>query len=201
MFADTKGVCRRRQMDLATVELNRRRSLSLHEQNGENNSILPKTDIKLNYSDILFEATKKHFYLLTKRYGLPTIVCNLTKKVEHHKPQETLLNEWYQAAVEYINSTSVSKEKEKIIYYHCDLKSERRQPRFYRQYYEVSCSMIEKTNMFCFIPHLRNNKTYLLSLQNGVIRSNCVDCLDRTNVYQQIIGTAVMVLQVIKFHS
>jgi hypothetical protein len=35
----------------------------------------------------------------------------------------------------------------------------------------------------------------MLSLQNGVIRSNCIDCLDRTNVYQQIIGTAVMMIQ------
>jgi hypothetical protein len=49
--------------------------------------------------------------------------------------------------------------------------------------------------MFCFLPHLRCNNTYLLVLQNGVIRSNCVDCLDRTNVFQQVIGTAVMVNQ------
>jgi hypothetical protein len=49
--------------------------------------------------------------------------------------------------------------------------------------------------MFTFVPHLRCNNTYLLTLQNGVIRSNCIDCLDRTNVFQQVIGTAVMVNQ------
>ena len=49
--------------------------------------------------------------------------------------------------------------------------------------------------MFCFIPYILSNNTYLLSLQNGVIRSNCIDCLDRTNVYQQIIGTAVVIIQ------
>lgn len=27
-----------------------------------------------------------------------------------------------------------------------------------------------------------------IEFQNGVIRSNCVDCLDRTNSFQEIIG-------------
>lgn len=49
--------------------------------------------------------------------------------------------------------------------------------------------------MFTFIPHLRCSGSYLLELQKGIIRSNCVDCLDRTNVFQQVIGTAVMVSQ------
>ena len=49
--------------------------------------------------------------------------------------------------------------------------------------------------MFFFIPYISTNNTYLLSLQNGVIRSNCIDCLDRINDYQQIIGTAVVIIQ------
>ena len=45
-------------------------------------SILPKPDIKLNFSDIRFDATKRHFYILSKRYGQPSVVCNLTKAQE-----------------------------------------------------------------------------------------------------------------------
>ena len=63
-----------------------------------------------------------HFYLLTKRYGTPIIVCNLTKKNKEESKQEDLLNESYLAAVEFINSNNESKEK--IIYYHYELKKE-----------------------------------------------------------------------------
>lgn len=83
----------------------------------------------------------------------------------------------------------------KIIYCHYDLKQERRSLWFYYNFYLIAYNFTEITNMFSFIPDLRCNNEYLLELQNGIIRSNCVDCLDRTNVFQQVIGTAVMVSQ------
>ena len=157
----------------------------------EQNSILPKPEINLNYSDIKFDATKRHFENIFKRYGKPCLVCNLTKKSEKKKQQETLLNKWYEKALSYINNNL--NDDEKIIYNHYDLKILRKDPKFYKKYCDESCKLIRKTNLFCFLPYDTNN--YMLSLQNGVIRSNCVDCLDRTSVYQQIIGTAVMVIQ------
>ena len=163
-------------------------------------SILPKPDIKLNFSDIKFDATKRHFFMLYKRYGMPSVVCNLMKKKEK-KQQETLLSEWYLKSIHYINNTDLKEEllknsnMKKIEYYHYDLKTLRKDKGFYKNYVGEACKQISKTNMFCFIPYVLANNTYLLSLQNGVIRSNCVDCLDRTNVYQQIIGTAVVVIQ------
>jgi len=163
----------------------------------EHMKIISLPSIVVNYSDIFFEKTKRHFYLLTKRYGTPIIVCNLTRKKKEESKQEDLLNESYLSAVEFLNSNNDLKEDEKIIYYHYDLKKERREIQFYRRFYEISYNLIEQTNMFAFIPHLRCNTTYKLELQSGVIRSNCVDCLDRTNVFQQVIGTAVMVNQVI----
>jgi hypothetical protein len=156
----------------------------------EQNSILPKPDIKLNNWDVFYESTKKHFHLLTKRYGAPIIACNLTKKKEK---QEELLNDSYSSAVSYINEQL--SEEEKINYVHYDLKAERRQAKFYQRFYEISYGFSEKTGMFLFVPHLNTNNTYTLELQSGVIRSNCVDCLDRTNVFKQVIGTAVMVNQ------
>ena len=83
----------------------------------------------------------------------------------------------------------------KIIYCHYDLKHERRNLWFYYNFYLIAYNFTEITNMFTFIPHLRCSGSFLLELQKGIIRSNCVDCLDRTNVFQQVIGTAVMVSQ------
>ena len=161
----------------------------------EHNMILPKPEIKVNLTDFTFDATKRHFYLLTQRYGIPCIVCNLTKTKENKKPQETLLNHWYKEGVDYINEHTPSLDNEKIEYVHYDLKALRKEQKFYKRFCDESCLMIRKTNMFCFIPRTKSDNTYMLSLQNGVIRSNCIDCLDRTNVYQQIIGTAVMMIQ------
>ena len=155
------------------------------------NSFYHKPEIKVNLSDIRYEATKRHFASLIERYGVPCIVCNLTKKIEEGKKQETLLNELYFNGISYINDSI--KDFEKIIYYHYDLKSERMKKDFYKQFYEISCPLISKTNLFSFIPDLRNK--YSLSLQNGVIRTNCIDCLDRTNVFQQILGIAVLIIQ------
>ena len=151
-----------------------------------------KPPINLNLSDIEFKATKRHFASLLERYGYPCFACNLTKKIEDiGKEQETLLNEWYYKSVKYINNNI--KNFEKIHYCHYDLKNERGQKNFYKKYYKICGEYIDKTNFFCFMPTIKNK--YSLFLQNGVVRANCIDCLDRTNVFQQILGISVLVLQ------
>ena len=152
----------------------------------------PKPLINVNLSDIRFEATKRHFAILIERYGHPCIVFNLTKKIEDGRPQETLLNEWYYNGVNYINN-NIDDHLEKIIYYHYDLKNKRNEDSFYKQFFDISVQLIDKTNLFLFMPILKNK--YHISLQNGVVRTNCIDCIDRTNVFQQILGIAVMVIQ------
>ena len=156
-------------------------------------SPIKKPIIEVNLSDIRFEATKRHFASLLERYGHPCIAINLTKLIEDGKPQETLLNEWYYNSIKYINNT-IDDEENKIIYYHYDFKSERsNKTKFYKQFYNKSCDYIDITNLFSFMPIIKNK--YHISLQNGVVRTNCIDCLDRTNVFQQILGIAVLVIQ------
>lgn len=156
-------------------------------------SFYSKPPIKINLSDIKFEATKRHFASLLERYGHPCIVCNLTKMIENDgKKEETLLNTWYYNALNYINN-SIEANFGKILYYHYDLKNERNKNDFYKQFYDISCPFISETNIFCFIPKLKNK--YTIFLQDGVVRANCIDCLDRTNVFQQILGIAVLVIQ------
>ena len=127
-----------------------------------------------------------------ERYGVPCIVCNLTKKIEEGKKQETLLNELYFNGIRYINESIKDKTK-KIIYHHYDQKRDKTKENFYKNYYNITCPFISQTNLFSFIPNLKNK--YNLSLQNGVIRANCIDCLDRTNVFQQIVGISVLIIQ------
>lgn len=77
----------------------------------------------VNYFDIHFESTQKHFGGLVARYGLPILACNLTKKAKKFK-SESLLNENYEGAVTYINRQLP--ENQQILYYHYDIKMERR---------------------------------------------------------------------------
>ena len=168
--------------------------------NQTQNAFYQKPEIKVNLSDIRYDATKMHFSKLVERYGLPIIVCNLAKKIEDGKKQESLLSDLYSNGISYINNTTKDSTNniaksipKKILYYHYDLKRERIKKDFYKSFYNISCSLISKINLFSFIPNLENK--YSISLQNGVIRSNCIDCLDRTNVLQQILGIAVLVIQ------
>ena len=159
-------------------------------------NILPKPEIKLNLNDLEFKSTKNHFNNLIERYGEPIIICNLTKKKEKKKKQEQLLNEWYEKSVNYINKKNNEEYKDSykdIQYHHYDLKQLRKDPLFYSKYIDISIYLISQTNLFTYIPYVQNK--YILLLQSGVIRSNCVDCLDRTNVFQQVIGTAVLLIQ------
>lgn len=152
--------------------------------------IEPKPDIKINYCDPYYNSTKLHFDSLIKRYGHPIIACNLTKKNEDHK-QEMLLNDSYSSAINLINY-EILNEEYKLIYYHFDLKHERKDPKFFRKFFNISQNFIDCTNIFGYLPHIRSQNSFKIFLQSGIIRSNCVDCLDRTNVFQQFIGTAVM---------
>ena len=161
----------------------------------ETNFLFFNPVIKVNETDYRFYATFRHFSSLAERYGHPCIVVNLTKKEEINRKQETLLNDFYKQGLDYINSL-LKDDKDKILYYHYDIKKEREEPKYYQKYYKTAIQFVGKTNFFSFIPEVNN--VYRLSLQNGVIRTNCVDCIDRTNVYQQILGSAVLVLQLRK---
>ena len=55
----------------------------------------------------------------------------------------------------------------------------------------IAAEIIEKTDIF----HNGSADSSNLRLQNGVVRTNCVDCLDRTNAAQFVIGKRVLGLQ------
>lgn len=63
---------------------------------------------------------------------------------------------------------------------------------------------LERQGYFAAVPYLEENDSIPLSpsigcvvanLQNGVIRTNCMDCLDRTNVVQSAIGRLILFRQ------
>lgn len=47
---------------------------------------------------------------------------------------------------------------------------------------------ILRMGVFLCMNHSTSSHEQFVELQNGVIRANCVDCLDRTNSFQQLVG-------------
>lgn len=67
---------------------------------------------------------------------------------------------------------------------------------------EIARMTISKTGMYINSPRIIEKPTFGQNkngviLQNGVIRVNCVDCLDRTNTAQFAIGKCALAYQVI----
>ncbi len=52
-----------------------------------------------------------------------------------------------------------------------------------------------RTGMFLCMGSSSSSYEQYLQFQNGVIRANCVDCLDRTNSFQQLVGATVLSIQ------
>lgn len=64
--------------------------------------------------------------------------------------------------------------------------------------YDIAESCISKTKFFKNFNDINNiekeNRKY--DLQNGIVRVNCVDCLDRTNTAMYVFGKCALAHQV-----
>ncbi|XP_028761182.1 phosphoinositide phosphatase SAC1-like [Neltuma alba] len=169
----------------------------------ETSRFSPKPDIVLQRYDPTYEATKLHFEDLAERYGNPIIVFNLIKTVEK-RPREMILRREFANAVGYLNQI-LPKENE-LRYIHWDFHkfSKTKSPNKYGNilgvlrtvareaidltgfYYSGKRNikkMADKTN-----PTSNGISLHSPFFQNGVMRTNCIDCLDRTNIAQFAFG-------------
>ncbi|KAI0691187.1 polyphosphoinositide phosphatase [Cytidiella melzeri] len=166
-------------------------------------SMVPKPPIEIPVMDPFYTAASKHFDDLFSRYGTPITILNLIKRREP-QPRESKLLEEYTNCVSYLNQF-LPKDK-KMIYRAWDMS---------RAYKEKTQDVIgyledlaEESIMMTGFFHsggepyshfLRSEAENegagsvlpwrsTMSLQNGICRVNCVDCLDRTNAAQFVFG-------------
>ena len=57
--------------------------------------------------------------------------------------------------------------------------------------YSVGSDVISQGAFRIIFSHKSSKKSTIISTQNGIIRTNCMDCLDRTNVVQSLIALSV----------
>jgi hypothetical protein len=149
----------------------------------DNSGVTPKPDIDLNLIDPFFSASALHFDNLFERYGSPVYVLNLIKARERTPRESKLLYE-YQNAIEYLNQ-SLPKENQ-ILYEAFDMAraSKTRGQDVIGKLEELAEKVVGFTGFF----HNGVSDLDKPQVQNGVVRTNCIDCLDRTNAAQFVVG-------------
>jgi hypothetical protein len=148
----------------------------------DSTGVSPKPDIELNLVDPFYSAAAMHFDNLFDRYGAPIYVLNLVKSKER-LPRESKLLKEYRNAINYLNQ--FLPEGKKIEHHEFDMSraSKSRDQDVIGSLEAIADNFVPKTGIF------RNgNDTGELELQNGVVRTNCIDCLDRTNAAQFVIS-------------
>ncbi|CAB9519183.1 Phosphoinositide phosphatase SAC5 [Seminavis robusta] len=187
----------------------------------ESSVTMPKPPIELNRVDPTYTATQLHFQDLLTRYGSPICVWDLVKQSEKREREVRVGNE-YRHAIDYIN-TSVE-EPHKIRYCALDYShiSKHRNLDVSTSLNEVATWAVNQTGFFCsrpkwkilkggriepFLDDVDGANTALLTKQlgvpvfameqRGVLRTNCIDCLDRTNVAQFSAGVEAIEQQLV----
>ncbi|KAL3426024.1 Polyphosphoinositide phosphatase [Phlyctema vagabunda] len=149
----------------------------------DNTGVTPKPPIEMNLVDPFYSAAALHFDNLFERYGAPVYVLNLVKAKER-TPRESKLLQEFTHAIDYLNQ--FLPEDKKIIHKAWDMSraSKSRDQDVIGTLESIAEEVLTTTGFF----HNGDGKTTMPRVQNGVARTNCIDCLDRTNAAQFVIG-------------
>ncbi|CAN6302052.1 unnamed protein product [Urochloa humidicola] len=169
--------------------------------------------------DVDYKATRLHFENLALRYGNPIIILNLIKTREK-KPRESLLRAEFAKAIHYINKELTEDKRLKFLHMDLSKLSRRKGANVLALLNKVASDVLDLTEfLHCKISTSAKSedtasgertvaksrddksssdqsesvaKLVPLLLQKGVLRTNCIDCLDRTNVAQFAYGLAAL---------
>ncbi|KAK3323540.1 SacI homology domain-containing protein [Cercophora scortea] len=149
----------------------------------DNTGVTPKPPIELNLVDPFYTAAALHFDNLFERYGAPIYALNLVKARER-TPRESKLLDEYTRAIEYLNQFLPPGRK--IIHKAWDMSraAKSRDQDVIGTLESIAEDVLNTTGFF----HNGDGHTSPIRVQNGVARTNCIDCLDRTNAAQFVIG-------------
>ncbi|KAK4687115.1 phosphatidylinositol 3,5-bisphosphate 5-phosphatase, partial [Tremellales sp. Uapishka_1] len=153
----------------------------------ESSQMTPRPPIEISVKDPFYTPAAKHFDDLLGRYGPPIYILNLIKAKETVPRESKLLFEYGQC-VAYLNQ--FLPEDKKMVYIPWDMsQAAKTMHQDVMGILEDICEeSIHATNFFHGGP-ARNevgtgpHREHAL-LQRGILRVNCVDCLDRTNAAQ-----------------
>ncbi|PRW58397.1 phosphoinositide phosphatase SAC1 [Chlorella sorokiniana] len=169
-----------------------RGSIPLHWAQRPDSSML-KPEIVLHRFDPLYAATRRHFELLREQYGDPVCVLDLVKRVER-RPRESVLGQEFAAAVRYLNQRlPPGQDAQRVQYSAFDLshKAKTAKKQLLTDLQRLQEPVLHATGIFVSAGRhggAAGAPAGPAREQHGVLRTNCIDSLDRTNVAQFTYG-------------
>ncbi|XP_030382883.1 polyphosphoinositide phosphatase [Scaptodrosophila lebanonensis] len=151
----------------------------------DTSKMVPKPQIQLDICDPYAQTPSRHFERLLFHYGSPLIVLNLVKKRERRK-HESIISKELKYSIRYLNQFLPPQHRMKHIHFDMARQSRQSGGNVMEKLAEIAESIVEQTGMFF---KARGSD---LSFQTGIVRTNCVDCLDRTNSAQFAIGKCAL---------
>jgi len=91
-----------------------------------------------------------------------------------------LVADEYQYAVKEVINNELPKQL-RIRYLHFDMKIRKKEPGFPASLVEYAKQFVRKTGMFYCGRQRLSDEVSQINIQRGIIRTNCIDSLDRTN--------------------
>lgn len=168
----------------------------------EMGKMVAKPAITIDFYDPFAETAGAHFNELLKRYGAPIVILNLVKQRERKK-QEGLLSDELSSAVKYLNQFLPVEYQ--IVYKTFDMaRKNKGTTNVMDALADIARNAIMKVGIFHNRQNFHSQKPTTVvgkagfnfgSVQTGIVRTNCVDCLDRTNTAQFAIGKCVLGFQ------
>ncbi|XP_046877169.1 polyphosphoinositide phosphatase [Hypomesus transpacificus] len=171
-------------------------------------TMMPKPPIRLDQADPYAHVAALHFDQMLQRFGSPIIILNLVKKREKRKHEKILSEELYPAilnlnqflppehCIDYIAWDMARYTKSKL----CNVLD--RLSMIAENVVKRTGFFINRSDFYCHNlrpddrwgdlgGHISSNGR----VQTGVLRTNCVDCLDRTNTAQFMVGKCALAYQ------
>ncbi|XP_034017719.1 polyphosphoinositide phosphatase [Thalassophryne amazonica] len=171
-------------------------------------TIMPKPPIRLDQADPYAHVAALHFDQMLQRFGSPIIILNLVKKKEKRKHERILSEELLPAVInlnqflppehwiDYIAWDMARYTKSKLcnVLDHLSMIAENvvKRTGFFINRADFYCHTLRPDDRWGDVGrHVTCNGR----VQTGVLRTNCVDCLDRTNTAQFMVGKCALAYQ------
>ncbi|GMM51534.1 phosphatidylinositol-3,5-bisphosphate 5-phosphatase [Starmerella bacillaris] len=171
----------------------------------------PQPPIKIDSPDPYYTPAAKHFDRMFGRYGYPIRILNLVKTKEK-RPRESTLSKEFEICIQYLNqflpperskiSTDLKSRSFKNVHPTINVSKSQRKSFIleggcieYTHWDMSRAAKSRSTEVMDYLGKYANRTLEATSIfqtgisnQNGVCRTNCVDCLDRTNAAQSVIA-------------
>ncbi|KAG2381837.1 hypothetical protein C9374_006221 [Naegleria lovaniensis] len=183
------------------VDENDQKNTTTTTTKASTSNLLSKPNIIITKFDPLYETTLKHFDMLIERHEGVPIMCLDLVKMKEKKPREMILGEKFKNSIEFLNKNIYNKtyrsihqkhnsrDESAIEYIPFDFRTaiKDKPEKALNELHAIAENHVRKCKFF-----VTSRYGKVIQKQQGILRTNCIDCLDRTGVAQYIIAKYVL---------